>query len=117
MGLKYDELSETLNRVNSWIENCDSKVSTILSGIGVFSGILLATDYVSKFTEIFRYICEKKTVLSTMFLIISFLSFSLLLYGVFLLIRVLFARVNPKEFEGRGVKGDSLIFFLIYCQE
>ena len=36
MDLKYEELSETLNRVNSWIENCDSKVSTILSGIGVF---------------------------------------------------------------------------------
>ena len=68
MDLKYDELSETLNRVNSWIGNCDSKVSTILSGIGVFTGILLATDYVSKFTAIFRYMCEKKTVLSTIFL-------------------------------------------------
>ena len=67
MDLKYDELSETLNRVNSWIENCDSKVSTILSGIGVFAGILLATDYVSKFTAIFRYMCEKKTVSSTYF--------------------------------------------------
>ena len=52
MELKYDELSEILNGVNSWIENCDSKVSTILSGMGVFAGILLATDYVSKFIAI-----------------------------------------------------------------
>ena len=33
MELEYDELSEILNGVNSWIENCDSKVSTILSGM------------------------------------------------------------------------------------
>ena len=111
MELEYDELSEILNRVNSWIENCDSKVSTILSGMGVFAGILLATDYVSKFIAIFRYMCEKITVLSAIYLIISFLSFGLLLYGVFLFMGVLFARVNPTEFEDRGVKGDSLIFF------
>ena len=55
--------------------------------------------------------CEKITVLSAIYLIISFLSFGLLLYGVFLFMGVLFARVNPTEFEDRGVKGDSLIFF------
>lgn len=104
MDLKYDELSETLNRVNSWIENCDSKVSTILSGIGVFAGILLATDYVSKFTAIFRYMCEKKTVSSTIFLIISFLSFGLLLYGVFLLIRYSLLELTRKNLKAEALK-------------
>jgi len=116
MDIEYDELSEILSRVNGWIENCDSKVATILSGMGVFAGILLATDYVSKFIAIFQFMCKKLTVLSVIYLVTGFLSFSLLLYGVFLLIGVLFARVNPTEFKGRGVKGDSLIFFSSIAQ-
>lgn len=60
--------------------------------------------------------CEKITVLSAIYLIISFLSFGLLLYGVFLFMGVLFARVNPTEFEDRGVKGDSLIFFSSFAK-
>ena len=51
----HEELKEILDRNTAWIENCDSKTSIILAGFGVIVGILLATDYASKFVSIFRY--------------------------------------------------------------
>lgn len=111
MELEYEKLSDILDRTNGWINNCDSKASIILSGIGVFAGILLATDYVSKFIAVFRFMCENITVWSILYLTISFLSLCLLFYGAFLLVMVLFARVDPTEYTCRGVKDDSLIFF------
>ena len=99
MEFEYDKLTDILNGVKSWIENCDSKVSTILSGMGVLAGVLLATDYVSKFKAILQFMWEKKTAWSVIYLIISFTSLGLLIYGVFLLLGVLFARVNQTEFE------------------
>ena len=115
-NIKLEELSEILNRINGWIENCDSKVSTILSGLGVFAGVLLATDYVSKFIEICRFMCEKITALTVLYLSITSLSICLLLYGVFLFTRVLFAKIDIHEFESRGVRKDSLIFFASIAQ-
>lgn len=109
--IEREELSETLERINGWIENCDAKVSTILSGMGVFAGILLATDYVSKFIAVFRFMCEKINIWTVVYLAINTLSLCSLIYGTFLLVGVLFARVDPEEFENRGVRNESLIFF------
>ena len=47
-----EELKEILDRNTAWIENCDSKTSIFLGSFGVIAGILLATDYVSKFKSI-----------------------------------------------------------------
>lgn len=109
--ISNEELSEIFGRINGWIENCDSKVSTILSGMGVFAGILLATDYVSKFIDIFRFMCEQSNVWTVIYLVICLFSLCLLILGAFLLVGVLFARVNTTEFESRGVKKESLVFF------
>lgn len=57
-----EELTSILDRNTAWIENCDSKTSIILSGFGVIVGILLATDYASKFVSIFRYMAKDTSV-------------------------------------------------------
>lgn len=110
-NIEHDELIGILERINGWIENCDSKVSTILGGIGVIAGILLATDYISKFISIFRFMCQIESVWSIIYLIISVGSICSLLYGSFLLVMVLFARTDENEFESRGLKTESLIYF------
>lgn len=109
--LDSGELNQILDRINGWIESCDSKVSTILSGMGVLAGILLATDYISKIISIFRAACEHIGVGSVAYLIISIASLIVLMCGALLLIGVLFARVNPEKFGTRGVKTDSILFF------
>lgn len=105
------ELNQILDRVNGWIENCDFKVSVILSGMGIFAGIFLVSDYISKFTSIFRAVLNNIGILSIAYLFISFLSLGLLIYGAILLVSVLFARINPTEFQNRAVKSDSVLFF------
>ena len=108
---RHDELTEILDRTTGWIENCDSKTSIILSGMGVVAGILLATDYVEKLVTIYRYMIDYANLWKASYLLVSFLSIGVLVYGCILLIGVLVARVNPAEFSEKGVKTDSLIFF------
>lgn len=109
--IDYEELREILARINGWIENCDSKVSIILSGMGVFAGILFATDYVAKFADILQFMAEAKTIWSAVYLAVWAISLSLLIYGFICLIYALIARINTAEFARRGIKQDSLIFF------
>ncbi len=110
-NIEHDELISILDRVNSWIDNCDSKASTLLSGVGVFAGILLGTDYVSKIIQIGKYMYEKSTILSISFLAITGIALLMLLIGVFFLAGVLFARVNMMDYKELGSNYDSLIFF------
>lgn len=110
-GNKHDELNEILDRTIGWIENCDTKTSIILSGMGVIAGILLATDYVEKLVTIYRYMISYVNLWRSFYLLVSFLSLWVIVYGCVLLIGVLVAKVNPAEFSEKGVKTDSLIFF------
>ena len=111
-----EELNKILDRVNGWIENCDSKVSTILTGIGVLTGIILATDYLSKLISIFHAACQNISILTVIYLALSFLSLGVLICGVLMLVGVLLARVNIKEFKNKGVNTDSLLFFSSIAQ-
>ena len=107
----HEELKEILDRNTAWIENCDSKTSIILGSFGVIAGILLATDYVSKFKSIFCHMASNVTLWTVVYIIFCFFAISLILAGCICWITALFARVNLNEFSNRGIKSDSLIFF------
>lgn len=112
MQLELDDLSEILNRINTWITNCDTKVSIILSAYGVLAGILLAMDYVSKFVTIFRVIFNNLSLGSAILIFLGVLITLFVLFrGLFYLIKSLFAKNEVEEFSSRGVKNDSVIFF------
>lgn len=106
-----EELKEILDRNTAWIENCDSKTSIILGSFGVIAGIFLATDYVSRFKDIFCHMTSNVSFWTIIYIIFCIFSISLILAGCVCWITVLFARVNPNEFSNRGIKSDSLIFF------
>lgn len=107
----YEELTGILDRTTAWIENCDSKTSILLAGLGVLSGILLATDYAKKFLEIYRYLISHITFWMIIYLVLYVIAMGLIVAGVVSWICVLFARVNINDFADRGIKSDSLIFF------
>lgn len=106
-----EELSEILNRTIGWIENCDTKASTVLSGAGVVASILLATDYVEKILSIYKYMLENLSCFSILYLGCNFLSIGACIFGCILLVGVLIARVNLSSYLPKGVISDSLIFF------
>lgn len=111
-----EELVDILKRNTAWIENCDSKTSIILAGLGVMIGILLTTDYVSKFISIIRYMINNVSFWSVGYLIFCFFAIGFIITGCFCWITVLFARVNLNDFSDRGIKFDSLIFFSSIAQ-
>lgn len=48
MGIKLytkDDAYRTLDTINMWINNCDTKTSIVLGSIGVLSTIILSSDY------------------------------------------------------------------------
>ena len=47
MVISEDELKSRLDRVNSWISNCDQKASILLAVEGVMLTILCTPDYIS----------------------------------------------------------------------
>lgn len=106
-----EELTDILDRNTAWIENCDSKTSIILAGFGVIVGILLATDYASKFVNIFRYMINNVSFWSVVYLIFCVFAIVLILVGCVCWLTVLFARVNLDDFSDRGIRSDSLVFF------
>ena len=106
-----EELIGILDRTIAWIENCDSKTSIFLGVLGALGGILLATDYVKKFLEIYRYMINHINFWAAIYLIFYIISIGFIVAGIVSWIRVLFARVDIKEFSSRGCKTDSLIFF------
>lgn len=40
-----DDAYKTLETINMWINNCDTKTSVVLSGVGVVATIILSSDY------------------------------------------------------------------------
>ena len=114
--LSDDKLNIILDRVNGWIDNCDSKVSTILSSVGIIAGIFLATDYVKKIISIIQTAYKCDNVWARIYLMVSAISVILLIIGVCMLISTLFARVNSKAFKKKNVKTESILFFSSIAQ-
>lgn len=110
-NIKTDELSWVLDRTTAWIENCDTKTSIILSGVGVVFGILLATDYVRKIIEIIKTIMSNIGFLYSVFLLFFFLALSSIVAGIVFLLLVLIGKTDTKGLAERGINGKSIIFF------
>lgn len=107
----HEELIEIFDRTVTWIDNCDSKTSIILSGLGVIAGIFMASDYVTKIIEIVRFMTSHVNFWAVIYLIMLFGSIGVLLTGCFFLIRVLISVTDTNSYQERGVKAESLVFF------
>lgn len=106
-----EDLPSILDRVIVWTDNCDTKTSIILSGIGVIIGILLATDYVSKFRSIYAHMIVSKSFWATVYLIFAAVAIGAFFVGIGFLVSSLVPRINPKKYKKRGINSDSLIYF------
>lgn len=117
-NVSHEELHGILSLIKDWISNCDSKVSILLSGIGVFIGFFLTSDYQDNLINTAKFMLETDIVilaiLACTYVCFSVGSLAVLIYGYWNLIRVITARIDPNanEFKSRGIYSDSLIFFV-----
>jgi hypothetical protein len=106
-----DDLYKILERNDLWINNCDTKASIILGFIGVILGILFASDYITKISEIYKYMIDNIRFLTILYIIITSLSICTVVVGVLFLLFVLVPKTNAEIFKEKEVTGNSLIFF------
>ena len=109
--LSKDDLNQALDRTNEWIENCDTKASIVLGGIGVVFGILLASDYVKKISEIFNAMIKKSNCWSCLYMFLCVVAIGAIFVGTFFIIKVLVPKINTSIYSTKGIISDSIIFF------
>lgn len=71
MPIESEDLNTILDRINNWINNCDTKSSIVLSFIGILLGIIFTTDYITKLFEIYKKIYLSTNLVNLLFLLFS----------------------------------------------
>ena len=109
--IRNDELHQILDKVNLWIGNCDAKTTAILGGFGVCASIFLTSNHAAAFASTICFAKSHIDISSGIYLGVCFLALTMIIYGICLLVFVLVAKIDPKEFVRPGVKTESLVFF------
>ena len=88
---KIDDARDTLERIHNLTNNCDTKTSIILGIIGVIGGICLSDSIV---ITIYHYLKNHfSTIKCKVFFAITCIIIAGIVFGIFKLISVLYARV------------------------
>lgn len=110
MTVDKEDLYIILERNIRWIENCDLKASILLGIFGVIITICISTEFTQIFKTLVLYCINNINFWTISCLVLIMISILLTLAGIIFLILSLKATISSKEFENRGVDGDSLIF-------
>ena len=104
-----EDLNIILDRINNWINNCDTKSSIVLSFIGILLGIIFTTDYITKLFEIYKKIYLSTNLVNLLFLLFSIGSIICIIKGIIYLILSIHAKTNINN--EYGLITDSLIYY------
>lgn len=112
-----DDSYLNLDRVNFWINNCDTKASFVLAFLGIFIGVLFTSDYIyDNFKMMGSMLLTLKSgdfksffAILTVFSLIAFIWF--FIKAGKNILDTLTPSIQPVEFEGQGLKTDSNLHF------
>jgi len=110
-NLSKDDAIIALERINSWVNNCDAKASVIIGFYGVILAILLTSDFVAYVSELIKNVLCDITFYDVVFVLLMTMSIIVFKYGLFKLIQVIIPRTNARIFQEDGLQTDSLIHF------
>lgn len=108
---QIEEAKVSLERINSWINSCDSKAGTVLALVGVIWTIIFTNDGILTMKNLINQLLPPKSFCMILYLL--FLSSTLLgmIYGVIHLINVLIAKIDVTVFAEQGIQTSSVLFF------
>lgn len=114
---KVDQVTnQTLERINFWIGNADSKISFILSFAGIFLGFIFASDSINEsIKDLLKILGDNKSSARGFFLaLVTLLSFigSMTFIGISLyyLLGALKGRINLEN-NHHGFEDNSILFW------
>lgn len=119
MATDRNELEAKLDRINSWINNCDQKSSILLAIEGGVLTILCTSDYISFIHQqlifpIYNYYETGNgvfSVINTIQLFILAAMFILIFLSVFYSLQVIKGTIDTRLFKQSGLTEKSLLHF------
>lgn len=108
---QIEEAKSSLERINGWINSCDSKAGTVLALTGVLLTIIFTNDGITEMYNLLQNIIPPENFCTVLY--IGFLGISVLMlgYGIARLILTLVGRFDSDVYEEPGMITDSVLFF------
>lgn len=108
---QIEEAKASLDRINGWINSCDSKAGTVLALIGVLLTIIFTNDGMAEMYNVLQYILPLANFCTDIYIIFLGISVFMLCYGIMRLILTLVARINSNIYQQPGLITNSVLFF------
>ena len=108
---QVEEAKATLERIISWINNCDTKTGTVLALLGVIFTLVMTNEGLSACYKIVTKAIIACTFSDILYLIIWLASFACLIFGLYRLTSALFASISSEKYKQAKLETDSRIFF------
>lgn len=95
---------KTLDIVNMWINNCDSKASIILGSIGVIFSIILSSDFTKAIKRIIENAFINIDFYKIVYIIILILAISICVIGLFYLVSCIVPTIILNKSNSKKIK-------------
>lgn len=110
MKTNIEKAQFVLKRNTEWIQNCDSKATTVLAFVGVLITVVCSKDSFLFLKAAILLIVESCSV-KLLFLVAFIMACTIFCYGIYEIVNVLFACVDAEKFKQKDLVIDSKIFF------
>lgn len=109
---KIEYALKSLERTDSWINSCDNKVSVLIGIWGVVLTILLATESIKgAYTFIIEILLNDVGIYKGVFIASIIVILATYVNTLRLILGALFARIDSKKYNQRGLSMISNLFF------
>ena len=108
---QIEEAKASLDRINGWINSCDSKAGTVLALIGVLLTIIFTNDGLTAMYNVLQKSIPPVNFCTVLYLGLLGISALVLGYGMVRLVLTLVARIDSNVYKESGMITDSVLFF------
>ena len=108
---QIEEAKSSLERINSWINSCDSKAGTVLALTGVLLTIIFTNDGMAEMYNVLQNIMPPANFCTILYIGFLGIATFMLCDGIARLIFTLVARINSNVYNEPDLITDSVLFF------
>ena len=108
---QIEEAKASLDRINAWINSCDSKAGIVLALVGVLLTIIFTNDGMAEMYNVLQNIMPPANFCTILYIGILGIATFMLCDGIARLIFTLVARINSNVYNEPDLITDSVLFF------
>ena len=108
---KIEYALKALERTDSWIDNCDNKMSVLLGALGIMLTILVTTESISKACGFILRLFEDINLHNGLFLIAFFIVIIFYIITAVHIVNTVFARIDNNRYIQKKMSKKSNVFF------